>query len=156
MKQILKVRRQSWHAAYAGHEITLHVTRHCLQNVNACGTLWNKAEFSRKDCKGRAFSLSSKMKLIFLRHIKAVLKAYKRCPRYKPSRQRRVAGVIALLILDLGVGGTGLPAPRPGRFTPGEETRYPLYRRLGGSRGPYGWVRKIPPPPGLDSRPIRS
>jgi hypothetical protein len=26
--------------------------------------------------------------------------------------------------------GMGWLAPRPGRFTPGKETRYPLYRRL--------------------------
>jgi hypothetical protein len=30
----------------------------------------------------------------------------------------------------------GWLAPRPGRFTPGKETRYPLYRRLGGPQGP--------------------
>jgi hypothetical protein len=36
------------------------------------------------------------------------------------------------------------------RFTPGREARYPLYRRLGGSRGPYRQVRKISPPLGVD------
>jgi hypothetical protein len=35
--------------------------------------------------------------------------------------------------------------PRPGRFTPGKETRYPLYRRLGGPQGLFGRVRKIAP-----------
>jgi hypothetical protein len=30
----------------------------------------------------------------------------------------------------------GWSTPRPGRFTPGKETRYPLYRRLGGPPGP--------------------
>jgi hypothetical protein len=29
----------------------------------------------------------------------------------------------------------GRLAPRPGRFTPGKETRYPLYRRLGVPQG---------------------
>jgi hypothetical protein len=29
-------------------------------------------------------------------------------------------------------------------------TRYPLYRRLGGPQGRYGWVRKISPPSGFD------
>ena len=33
--------------------------------------------------------------------------------------------------------------PRPGRFTPGTETRYPFYRRLCGSKDPSGRVRKI-------------
>ena len=38
----------------------------------------------------------------------------------------------------------------PGRFTPGKETRYPLYRRLGGPQGRSGRVWKISPPPGFD------
>jgi hypothetical protein len=36
---------------------------------------------------------------------------------------------------------------RSGRFAPGKETRYPLYRRLGGPQGRSGRVRKISPPP---------
>jgi hypothetical protein len=44
--------------------------------------------------------------------------------------------------------------PRPDRFTPGKETRYPLYRRLGGPQGRSGRVRKISPPPGFVSRTI--
>ena len=49
------------------------------------------------------------------------------------------------------MGVSGL-TPRPGRFTPGKETRYPLYRRLGGPQGRSGRVRKISPSPELDSR----
>jgi hypothetical protein len=49
----------------------------------------------------------------------------------------------------------GWLAPRPGRFTPGKETRYPLYRRLGGSQGPSGRLRKISPQPGFDSRTVQ-
>jgi hypothetical protein len=44
--------------------------------------------------------------------------------------------------------------PRPGRFTPGKETRYPLYRRLGGPQDHSGRVRKISPPTGLDPRTV--
>jgi hypothetical protein len=47
------------------------------------------------------------------------------------------------------MGGEWL-TPRPGRFTPGKETRYPLYRRLGGSQSRYGRVGKISPTPGMD------
>jgi hypothetical protein len=32
--------------------------------------------------------------------------------------------------------------PRPGRFTPGKETRYPLYRRLDGAQGRSGRMGK--------------
>ena len=39
--------------------------------------------------------------------------------------------------------------PRLGRFTPGKETRYPLYRRLGGPQGRCGRMRKMSPPPGF-------
>jgi hypothetical protein len=37
----------------------------------------------------------------------------------------------------------------PADFSPGK-TQYPLYRRLGGSQGRSGRVRKISPPPGFD------
>jgi hypothetical protein len=35
-------------------------------------------------------------------------------------------------------------------ITPGKETQYPLYRRLGRSQHWSGWVRKISPSPGFD------
>jgi hypothetical protein len=44
--------------------------------------------------------------------------------------------------------------PRPGRFTSGKETRYPLYRRLGGPQGRTGRVQKISPAPGFDPRAV--
>jgi len=40
----------------------------------------------------------------------------------------------------------------PGHFTPGKETQYPLYRRLGGPQGQSGRVQKISPPPGFDTQ----
>ena len=46
--------------------------------------------------------------------------------------------------------------PRPGRFTPRKETRYPLYRRLGGPQGRSWRVRKISPPPGFDPRSVQA
>ena len=39
---------------------------------------------------------------------------------------------------------------RPGRSLPPGKTRYPLYRRLGGTQGQSGQVRKISPPPGFE------
>jgi hypothetical protein len=57
---------------------------------------------------------------------------------------------IALLSLTLALDEGGWSTPRPGRFTPGKETQYPLYRRLGGPQGRSGRVRKISPPPGFD------
>jgi hypothetical protein len=48
-----------------------------------------------------------------------------------------------------------LSAPRPGRFTPGKEIRYPFYRSLNETRGRSGWVRKIPPPPGFEPRTVQ-
>jgi hypothetical protein len=35
-------------------------------------------------------------------------------------------------------------------FLPGKDTRYPLYRRLGGLQGRSGRLRKISPPPEFD------
>ena len=56
------------------------------------------------------------------------------------------------LSLTLALNQGGWSTPRPGRFTPGIETRYPLYRRLGGPQGRSGRLRKISPPPGFDPR----
>jgi hypothetical protein len=53
----------------------------------------------------------------------------------------------------LSVGGWS--TPRPGRITPWEETRYPLYRRLGGPQGRSGRVRKTSPSPGFDPRTVQ-
>jgi hypothetical protein len=46
----------------------------------------------------------------------------------------------------------GWSTPRPGRFIPGNESRYQLYRMLGGPHGQSGRVRKILPSPGFDPR----
>ena len=51
--------------------------------------------------------------------------------------------------------GLGVQRHVPRRFTPEKETRYPLYRRLGGPQGRCGQVRKISPPPGFDSRTVQ-
>ena len=54
-------------------------------------------------------------------------------------------------------GGAG-SASRSGRSLPQGNTRYPLYRRLGGPQGRSGQARKISPPTGIRSpdRPARS
>jgi hypothetical protein len=46
----------------------------------------------------------------------------------------------------MGVGGQHLA---PAVLSPGN-TRYPLYRRLGGPQDRSGWVRNISPTPGFD------
>ena len=57
--------------------------------------------------------------------------------------------------LTLALDEGGWSTPRPDRFTPGKETRYPLYRRLGGPQGRSGQVRKISPQPGFDPRTVQ-
>jgi len=49
----------------------------------------------------------------------------------------------------MGMGGQ---PHAPAALPPGNETRYPLYRRLGGPQGRYGRVQKFSPPPGFDPR----
>ena len=62
---------------------------------------------------------------------------------------------IALLFLDHGTRKGEGSASRPGLSLPPGKTRYPLYRRLGGSQGRSGQVRKISPPPGFDPRTVQ-
>jgi hypothetical protein len=52
----------------------------------------------------------------------------------------------------MGMGGQ---RHAPAALHPGQ-TRYPLYRRLGGPQGRAGQVRKISPTPGFDSRTLQS
>jgi hypothetical protein len=54
--------------------------------------------------------------------------------------------------LTLALDEGGWSPPRPGRFTPGKENRYPFYRRLGGPQGRFGGLRNISPAPGFDHR----
>ena len=49
----------------------------------------------------------------------------------------------------------GVGASRHEHFTPGKETRYPLYRRLCGIQSRSRRVRKITHPPGFDSRTVK-
>jgi hypothetical protein len=57
------------------------------------------------------------------------------------------------LTLTSALNGGGCSKPRPGCFTPGKETRYPFYRRVGGSQCRSGRVRKNPPL-GFDPRTV--
>jgi len=43
----------------------------------------------------------------------------------------------------------------PRQLYPRNETRYPLYRKLGGPRGRSGWVQKISPRQGFEPRTVR-
>jgi hypothetical protein len=61
--------------------------------------------------------------------------------------QRRKRGMA--LSLTSALDGGGWSMPRPGSFTSGKKTWYPLYWRLGGTQGQSGWVQKISPPTGI-------
>ena len=52
--------------------------------------------------------------------------------------------------------GGGWSTSRLGRFSPGKETRYLMYRRPGGPQDRSGRVRKISSLPGFDSRTVQS
>jgi hypothetical protein len=54
------------------------------------------------------------------------------------------------------INGGGWLTPRVDCFTPGKQTRYPLYRKLGGRQGRSGRTRNTSPPRGLDSRTVQS
>ena len=58
-----------------------------------------------------------------------------------PEVEKRYSATLSLTSALYAGGWT----PRPYRFIPGKETRYPLYRRLGRLQDRSGWVRKIRP-----------
>ena len=70
-----------------------------------------------------------------------------------PEREYRYRSTLSL---TSALDGGGWLTQHPGRFTPGKETRYPLYRCLDGSQGLSGRVRKLSPPPGFDPLPFQS
>ena len=59
------------------------------------------------------------------------------------------------LSLTLALDGVGGQLHAPAALPPGKETRYPLYRSLGGPQGPSERLRKISPPPGFDPRAVQ-
>ena len=63
-----------------------------------------------------------------------------------PEGEQKYNSTLSLTSALDGVGGQRHP---PANLPPGK-TRYPLYRRLGGSQGRSGHVWKISPPPGFD------
>jgi hypothetical protein len=70
-----------------------------------------------------------------------------------PEEEKRYSSTLSLTWTLARRGGWW--TPRPGRFTPRKETRYPVYRRLSGPQGRCGRVRKISPPPGFDTRTVQ-
>jgi hypothetical protein len=70
-----------------------------------------------------------------LHYIKGKGKVLPRTDHEGPEGEYRYSSTLSLTsALDEG----GWSTPRPGRFTPGKETRYPLYRRRGGPHGRSG------------------
>jgi hypothetical protein len=63
---------------------------------------------------------------------------------------------VSILSLTSALDCGGWSTPRPGRFTTVKETRYLLYRSLGGTQNWSGRVRKISPSPGFDPRTVTS
>ena len=62
---------------------------------------------------------------------------------------------IAVLFLEHDTRRGEGSASRLGRSLSPGKTRYPSYRRLGGSQGTSGQVRKISPPPGFDPQTVQ-
>lgn len=73
-----------------------------------------------------------------------------------PCRQREEVEVQLYPFSTPALEGTGWSGPGPGRFTPKNETRYSLYKRLGGSQGLSWWVQKISPPQEIEPRTVQA
>ena len=79
-------------------------------------------------------------------------KVHPRTGHEGPEGEQRYSSTLSL---TSALYGGGWSMPRPGRFTPGKETQYPLYRRLGGPLGRSGWVSNISPPLEFDPRTLQ-
>jgi hypothetical protein len=84
--------------------------------------------------------------------VKVKGKVHPRTDHVGPEGEQRYSTTLSL---PSALDGGGWSTLRPGRFTPGKETRYPLYRRLGGPQGRSGRVRKVSPPPGFDPQTLQ-
>jgi hypothetical protein len=93
------------------------------------------------------------MSLIGLLSVHGVRK--KNLPYNSPRRPRRGVTVQLYSFLNLGARWCGCSTSRPGRFTPRKETRYPLYKRMGGPQGLSERVQKISSPPEFDLRTVQ-
>jgi hypothetical protein len=76
-------------------------------------------------------------------------------PQTGHENPKKKRGYSSTLSSNLTLDRDGWLTPRPGRFNPGKETRYPLYRRLGGPQSRSGRVRKTLPPPVFDPRTVQ-
>jgi hypothetical protein len=65
-----------------------------------------------------------------------------------PEGKQRYSSILSL---TSALDGCGFLMPRSGFFTSADETRYALYRRVGGSWGRSGRVRRISTPTGIRS-----
>ena len=70
-----------------------------------------------------------------------------------PEGKQRYSSTLSL---TSALNGGGWLTRRPECFTSGRQTRYPLYRRLGGPQGWSRWVREISPPTGFDTRTVQA
>ena len=83
-------------------------------------------------------------------HVKC--KFYPRTGHEGPEKELRYSSALSLtLIARWECGHYHDSAAVP----PEKETQYPLYRRLGGPQGWYGWLQKILPPPEFDRQTVQ-
>ena len=101
--------------------------------------------------------LKRKLKRIYLLTIEIVVSGRKYTyvlSRFHPVTGHEIPegtrGIASTLFFDLGTINGWVVNATPRLSLPPEKTRYPLYRRLGGSQGRSGEVRKISAPPGFD------
>jgi len=118
--------------------------------VNAWIAPWHK---SLPSPSTSLYSHSSQFTLCEIKVKFTLVQAQRLCTGRTAHRGSRG---IALPFRDHGTRRGEGSASRPHRSLPPGNTRYPLYRRLGGPQGRSGQVRKIsPPPPGFDPRTVQ-
>jgi hypothetical protein len=79
-------------------------------------------------------------------------KVHPRTVLESPEGKERYSSTLSLIS---ALDGYGCSRLRLGRFTPGKETRNPLYRRLVGPQAWFEQMWKISTPPGFDARTVQ-
>jgi hypothetical protein len=134
----------------------MHLMQRCLHrnSLHIFTTSWRLEYWPIPSTKTYCtYSLWHFNTLIATRHTQTHTCVYKGEPLIGHGDPQGAWGIYPFLTSALYIWGWS--TPRSSHCTLGKQTRYPLYRRLGGPQGRPERVRKISSPPGFDHKTVQ-